>query len=72
VRPGAGVNKELPPVGDIHMTGIVNVGGFMEYFVLQNTRLNLVVKMSEIIAQSLLKAVHNIRSNTVIPFALPD
>ena len=33
VRPGAGVNKELPPVGDIHMTGIVNVGGFMEYFV---------------------------------------
>ncbi|TVX99955.1 spore protease YyaC [Cohnella terricola] len=72
VRPGAGVNKELPPVGDIHMTGIVNVGGFMEYFVLQNTRLNLVVKMSEIIAQSLLNAVHNTRKNKVIPFALPD
>ncbi|WP_239615408.1 spore protease YyaC [Cohnella mopanensis] len=72
VRPGAGVNKELPPVGDIHMTGIVNVGGFMEYFVLQNTRLNLVVKMSEIIAQSLLNAVHKTRNNSVIPFALPD
>ncbi|KIL36287.1 sporulation protein [Cohnella kolymensis] len=70
VRPGAGVNKELPPVGDIHMTGIVNVGGFMEYFVLQNTRLNLVVKMSEIIAQSLLRAIQNTRS--VMPFALPD
>ncbi|MFB9278350.1 spore protease YyaC [Cohnella cellulosilytica] len=72
VRPGAGVNKELPPVGDIHMTGIVNVGGFMEYFVLQNTRLNLVVKMSEIIAQSLLNAVHKARANPVIPFAWPD
>ncbi|MFC4601335.1 spore protease YyaC [Cohnella hongkongensis] len=72
VRPGAGVNKELPPVGDIHMTGIVNVGGFMEYFVLQNTRLNLVVKMSEIIAQSLLNAVQKTRSKPVIPFALPD
>ncbi|MFD0674485.1 spore protease YyaC [Cohnella sp. GCM10027633] len=71
VRPGAGVNKELPPVGDMHMTGIVNVGGFMEYFVLQNTRLNLVVKMSEIIAQSLLTAIHNTR-NASIPFALPD
>lgn len=71
VRPGAGVNKELPPVGDIHMTGIVNVGGFMEYFVLQNTRLNLVVKMSEIIAQSILKAIHNTR-NATIPFAWPD
>lgn len=71
VRPGAGVNKELPPVGDIHMTGIVNVGGFMEYFVLQNTRLNLVMKMSEIISQSLLRAIKNTRS-PVMPYAMPD
>jgi putative sporulation protein YyaC len=53
VKPGAGVNKELPPVGDYHITGIVNVGGFMEYFVLQNTRLSLVVNMSEIITESI-------------------
>jgi putative sporulation protein YyaC len=52
VKPGAGVNKDLPPVGNMHITGIVNVGGFMEYFVLQNTRLSLVVRMAEIIAQS--------------------
>lgn len=71
VRPGAGVNKELPPVGDIHMTGIVNVGGFMEYFVLQNTRLNLVMKMSDVIAQSLKRAIHNVRGE-FIPFAMPD
>lgn len=71
VHPGAGVNKELPPVGDIHLTGIVNVGGFMEYFVLQNTRLNLVMKMSEIIAQSLRKAIHSARGE-FIPYALPD
>lgn len=51
VKPGAGVNKDLPPVGDIHITGIVNVGGFMEYFVLQNTRLSLVMRMSEIISE---------------------
>ena len=61
VRPGAGVNKELPPVGDIHMTGIVNVGGFMEYFVLQNTRLHLVMRMADLIAQSLINAVHAVR-----------
>ncbi|WP_409343665.1 spore protease YyaC [Paenibacillus sp. MBLB4367] len=53
LKPGAGVNKELPPVGDIHMTGIVNVGGFMEYFVLQNTRLSLVMNMAEVIAKSI-------------------
>ena len=53
LRPGAGVNKALPPVGDLHVTGVVNVGGFMEYFVLQNTRLHLVMKMSAVIAQGL-------------------
>ncbi|WP_338553766.1 spore protease YyaC [Paenibacillus sp. KS-LC4] len=57
VRPGAGVNKELPPVGDMHITGIVNVGGFMEYFVLQNTRLHLVIKMADLIAFSLFSAI---------------
>lgn len=55
LQPGAGVNKSLPPVGDIYITGIVNVGGFMEYLVLQNTRLNLVMKMSYTLVQGLLK-----------------
>lgn len=59
VRPGAGVNKDLPPVGDIHITGIVNVGGFMEYFVLQNTRLHLVMSMSDIISNALFAAIMN-------------
>lgn len=57
VRPGAGVNKELPPVGHMHITGVVNVGGFMEYFVLQNTRLHLVMSMSDIISQCLYHAI---------------
>lgn len=53
LRPGTGVNKTLPPVGQVHVIGVVNVGGFMEYLVLQNTRLALVMKMAEIIADSL-------------------
>ncbi|GAX89126.1 spore protease YyaC [Effusibacillus lacus] len=57
LKPGAGVNKNLPEVGDIHITGIVNVGGFMEYFVLQNTRLSVVMKMAECIAQTLAETV---------------
>jgi putative sporulation protein YyaC len=47
LKPGAGVHKKLPEVGEVNLTGIVNVGGFMEFMVLQNTRLNLVYKMSE-------------------------
>lgn len=50
LKPGAGVNKDLPAVGEIYITGVVNVGGFMEYFVLQNTRLSLVVRMSKVIS----------------------
>lgn len=53
LKPGAGVNKDLPPVGHIHITGIVNVGGFMEYFVLQNTRLHLVTMLADTIAKSI-------------------
>ena len=53
IKPGAAVNKNLPEIGHIHITGIVNVSGFMEYFVLQNTRLSLVIKMAEIISTSL-------------------
>lgn len=55
LQPGAGVNKSLPKVGDMYITGIVNVGGFMEYLVLQNTRLNLVMKMAGVIAGGLSK-----------------
>lgn len=57
VKPGAGVNKRLPEVGQIHVTGVVNVAGFMEYLVLQNTRLSLVMKMAEIIAASIEQAI---------------
>lgn len=53
LKPGAGVNKNLPEVGEFHVTGIVNIGGFMEYFVLQNTRLYTVMKMADIIAEGI-------------------
>jgi len=60
LKPGAGVNKVLPEVGNIHLTGIVNVGGFMEYFVLQNTRLSIVMRMADCIADAVTKAVAGI------------
>lgn len=53
LKPGAGVNKDLPAVGDLFITGIVNVGGFMDYLVLQNTRLYLITRLAEVIADGL-------------------
>ncbi|ADP34628.1 spore protease YyaC [Bacillus atrophaeus] len=53
LKPGAGVQKDLPEVGHLHINGIVNVSGFMEYFVLQNTRLHLVMSMATVLAEGL-------------------
>lgn len=53
LKPGAGVNKDLDQIGNMHITGVVNVSGFMEYIVLQNTRLNLVMNMANLIANSI-------------------
>lgn len=63
VKPGSGVKKDLPPVGNIHITGIVNISGFMEFLVLQNTRLSLVLDMAKIISKGIyhtsLRYMHN-------------
>lgn len=66
LRPGAAVNKDLPPVGDICITGIVNVGGFMEHLVLQSTRLNLVVKMADAIAFGLASGLEEVEKGISI------
>ncbi len=47
--PGLAVNKTLPAVGNLHITGTVNVSGCLEYLVLQNTRLSLVMNLARTI-----------------------
>lgn len=46
LKPGLALNKQLPQVGNMNITGVVNVSGFMEQTVLQNTRLSLVMDMA--------------------------
>ncbi|MCK0469798.1 spore protease YyaC [Halalkalibacter sp. APA_J-10(15)] len=67
VQPGAAVSKKLPPIGDIHMTGIVNVGGMMEFFVLQNTRLHTVMEMADSMAKAIVKADQMLPNQERIP-----
>lgn len=50
IKPGAGVQKDLPAAGDFHITGIVNFSSMMNMAILQNTRLSLVMKMADMIA----------------------
>lgn len=62
ITPGSGVNKNLCPVGDIGITGIVNLSGFMEYIILQNTRLSLVMDMADKISSALYWTVNKLQS----------
>jgi putative sporulation protein YyaC len=64
LKPGTGVHKELPPVGDIFITGVVNIGGYLEYLVLQNTRLGLVMKMADCIARAVILGCEQVRKKT--------
>lgn len=56
LHPGTGVHKDLPPVGEVFISGVVNVGGFLEFLVLQNTRLCLVMQLADCIARALVSA----------------
>lgn len=47
LRPGSGVGKKLPEVGDISICGIVALSGFMPITMLQNARLSTVFNMAE-------------------------
>lgn len=47
VRPGSGLGKALPDVGDISITGIVAMGGIAPFIMLQNAPLGLVYDMAE-------------------------
>lgn len=63
LSPGSGVNKALPQVGDMHITGIVNMSGFMEIMVLQNTRLSLVMNMANIISKGIKYNMWKLKNN---------
>ncbi len=72
IKPGSGVNKDLSPVGDMYITGIVNFGGFMDFLVLQNTRLSLVMKMADIISTGIRYVMWKINNSSIpeLPYNL--
>ena len=58
--PGAAVQKELPPVGDIHITGIVNIAGVLEQLTLQTTRLSTVISLADTIRQGIVNYTNSL------------
>lgn len=62
IKPGAGVNKDLPAVGDLFITGIVNFSGLLDHMLLQTTRLNVVMSMADYICIGINHCIHNLKS----------
>lgn len=54
LKPGLGVKKKLPAIGDIHITGIVNFSGTMDTLLLQTTRLSTIMTLADTITESLI------------------
>lgn len=47
LKPGAGVGKDLISVGDVFITGIVNLSGLLDRMLLQTTRLHTVMSLAD-------------------------
>ena len=65
LEPGKGVNKQLKCFGDLTITYNVNVSGYMEYQVLQNTRLSRIIKGAKVCSNAIIEAVKSIENQVV-------
>lgn len=57
LSPGSAMNKDLPSVGNLSITGIVNMSGTLEFMVLQNTRLYIVMHLADVISRGIYHSI---------------
>jgi putative sporulation protein YyaC len=68
LRPGQGVGKDLPAVGELSITATVNVqAGALDAQVLQSTRLFVVQELAETIGTACWWAVRNLARAAAVP-----
>lgn len=61
IRPGSGLGKKLPAVGDISITGIAACGGAAPFLMLQNASLGMIYNMAEKTALAIQTALYRLR-----------
>lgn len=64
LNPGMALNKNLPSVGNMSITGVVNISGYLEFMVLQNTRLYTVMALADCISTAISNLLFKLSSNT--------
>lgn len=62
--PGLALNKDLPPIGEMSITGIVNISSGFDFLVLQNTRLHVVMKLADSISRGIYYFILNSLNKT--------
>ena len=65
LKPGLGVKKCLPEVGDICITGIVNSSKYSDFNVLQSTRLFTVMELADFISNGIIYSLHAYSSSSI-------
>lgn len=60
LKPGIGVDKNLPSVGNLYITGIVNSSGLGGHSRLQTTRLGMVMRLADFISDGILMALQSL------------
>ena len=60
ITPGLALNKDLPPIGNLSIKGIVNISGNLDFIVLQNTRLFTVMSLADCISSGIKSSLNKI------------
>ena len=72
VAPGSGANKKLAKVGDVSIIGIIAEKSVFNFSILSATRLNMVYKMANIIAEGVASFVTDYLQNAATGKARDD
>lgn len=70
--PGLALNKDLPPVGDLSITGVVNISGKSDFMILQNTRLYTVFTLAEFISNGISYSINKLMNKDSFVESLSD
>ena len=58
--PGLALEKNLTPVGNMSLIGVVNISSKSQFIILQNTRLNTVFHLAESISKGILYSINKL------------
>ena len=66
LHPGLALNKDLPTVGEMSIKGIVNISGNLDFMMLQNTRLFVVMSLADCISNGIKHFINKALSNNTL------